>query len=130
MENVLYFFRRNWLRFLIAFLIGAILYLIYVGVQGQWASLFYAANGTAIAWVTLLGIGLLAIISGSGFFNMFSYYFRRKRLPDKKHESYGDYVERRKLERDKSNPFFLCYFIISALFFIAWLILFLLNQNA
>ena len=123
------FFRKNWIRMLVSFGIGLalmILYNISYAVRGanSWGSLEYYRDGSFIAGMALFFVGLLALISHTGFFDIFSFYPRRKRKEDGTKENYTEYVERKTIERGKLTLSFLSYIFIALLYVIFSLVLF------
>ena len=123
------FFRRNWIRMLIAFGVGLLFmagYNISYSTTGanSWGQLEYYRDGSFIAFMILLSVGLLALISQTGFFDIFSFYPRRKKKEDGTKENFGDYVQRRNQERGKLNLSFLSYIIIALMYAIFSLVLF------
>ena len=129
LSAILTFLKKNWLRMLIAFAVGLGLMAIYNSVyagQGQpsWTNLRFYRDGSFIAGMTILFVGLLAVVANFGFFDIFSFYPARKKKEDGKKENYTEYVERKNLERGKFNLFFLSYIIIALVYLTFSLVLF------
>ena len=129
MFKILDILKHNWLRMLISFLVGLGLMAIYNAVyasQGQptWTNLHFYRDGSFIAAMSILFIGLLALVSKTGFFDIFSFYPGRKVKEDGKKENFSEYVERKNLSRGKFDPFFLSYIIIALVYLTFSLILF------
>ena len=129
LSAILTFLKKNWLRMLIAFAVGLGLMAIYNSVyagQGQpsWTNLRFYRDGSFIAGMTILFVGLLAVVANFGFFDIFSFYPGRKKKEDGKKENYTEYVERKNIERGKFNLFFLSYIIIALVYFTFSLVLF------
>ena len=130
------FFLENWIRFLVAFILGIAIMIIYMFLQtlqisestGQalypWDKLFYYQNGFFISAVVLFGIGILAIVGNFGAFNIFSYYFRRKKKENGYKENYYEYSERKRLEASSRKLIFLPYFILATIYLITAFVLY------
>ncbi len=135
MNKIAYFFRKNWIRFVAALVVGIIFVVIYlVAYQNAvnkgdnklnvWILPEYYRDGLFIAGMIVIFMGALAVVANFGIFDIFAYYPARKKKENGKKENFGDYVERKRLERSSNkNPFYLPYFIVGALFLIASLIL-------
>lgn len=123
------FFKKNWIRMLVSFVVGLVLMAIYnasyaaTGVK-SWQSLEYYRDGAFISFMVITGMGLLALLAFFGAFDIFSYYPGRKKKDDGRKETYGEYVERKNLERGKFDFFFLSYILIALMYAIFSLILF------
>jgi hypothetical protein len=133
MSAIKSFFLKNYIRLIVAFAIGLILMVVYnLSYQfghsvNAWANLSYYRDGAFIAGMVIFFIGLLAIISQFGAFDIFSFYAGRKRKEDGTKENYTEYVERKRESRTHFNLGFLSYFIISTCFLIfSFVIYFLL----
>ena len=127
--KILSFLKKNWIRMLVSFLVGLVLMVIFNAVyanegQPSWTNLNFYRDGSFIAAMSIFFIGLLGAVSNFGFFDIFSYYPGRKKKDDGKKENYGEYVERKNLERGKFNLFFLSYIIIALVYAIFSLVLF------
>ena len=147
MQKIKEFLRKNWLRMLIAFLVGIALMALYnvlqqfmtssgssVDTEGltpeqiaelnnqnkifPWNKLEYYRDGSFIAGMILLFVGGLAIVGKMGIFDIFSYYPGRKKKENGYKENYGEYVERKRYERSTRHMYYLSYFYISALFLV------------
>lgn len=128
------FFSKNWIRLLVAFLIGLTIMALYnwsYSFTGQpvWQRLEYYRDGSFIAAMVILFIGVLAVIGHFGLFDIFSFYARRKRKENGYKENFGDYVERRTKERGRLNLSFLSYILIALAYMTFSLILFFLLQK-
>ena len=131
MNKISEFFAKNWLRMVISLGIGiAIVCLYNISYQNAdkvntWIDPVYYRDGTFLAGMIVVFIGGLAIVANFGIFDMFAFYFRRKKRENGKKENYGEYVERRNVERSsRKDLFFLSYFIVGALFLITSVILY------
>ena len=124
MSKFLEFLKHNWLRMLIALIVGIIITIVYlIAYQNAektntWNQLCYYRDGTFIAGMVLVCIGGLTVVGQFGIFDIFSYYPGRKKKEDGHKENYGEYVERKRMERSHSNLFFLSYFIIGSIYLI------------
>ncbi len=121
MAKVGRFFQENWLRMLISFLIGLTLMAIYnfsyqsTGAN-SWGKLEYYRDGSFIAAMALLFVGLLSIVSHFGVFDIFSFLPGRKVKDDGKKENYSEYVERKNLARGHLKLHFLSYILIALVY--------------
>ena len=112
------FFKENWIRMIIAFVVGSILMVIYNASYAStgadsWGKLEYYRDGSFIAAMSLLFVGLLALISHFGVFDIFSFYPMRKTKENGKKENFGDYVTRKNEARGHLKLYFLSYIIIA-----------------
>ena len=128
------FFTKNWIRMLVAFLVGLTLMALYnvsqaAGGNPSWTGLEYYRDGSFIAGMILLFIGLLVVIAHFGTFDIFSFYAGRKKKENGHKENFGDYVERKNKERGKLTLSFLSYIIVSLVFISFSLILFFTLQH-
>lgn len=132
MMNILHFFRKNWIRFLVSFLIGVTLVLAYIIIRASsvgaevWGEIEYYRDGFTLAGFVLLFVGGLSALTNFGAFDIFSYYPNRKRKEDNTKEQYYEYVERKKESRRKYRLFFLPYIIIATIYLIVAVILLLI----
>ena len=116
------FFKENWIRFLASLGVGLVLMTVYnVVLQSTndvnaWVMLSSYRDGATIAGFSLIFFGLLLILGHFGAFDIFNFYFRRKKKEDGSKENYGEYVERKKMEKGRLNLYFLPYLIVGALF--------------
>ena len=122
MNAIFTFLKKNYIRMIVAFVIGLILMVIYnVSYQygynvNSWAGLSYYRDGAFIAGAVLFFVGLLVLLAGFGSFDIFSFYFARKVKEDGKKENYTEYVERKRETRSKFNFSFLSYLLIATCF--------------
>lgn len=128
------FFYKNRIRLLVSFLIGLTIMALYnlsyssSGVV-TWAHLEYYRDGSFIAAMVIFFIGLLAVISFFGLFDIFSFYPKRKKKENGSKENFGDYVERKKKERGSFSLSFLSYILIALVYMTFSLVLFFLLQS-
>ena len=128
MEKIGRFFRENWIRIIIAVVIGAVILLAYMLLHisseyNQWVHPEYYRDGLFAGGISDVFIGILALLSFFGTFDIFTFYFKRKKKDSGYKENYGEYVERKRLERGHLNLFFLPYIIIGLLYISASLII-------
>lgn len=117
------------ISFVISILVGATIFLIYFFVKNQ--TLIDAVNAATIAFVSLLGAGLLALMARSGMFDSFSYGFSQlfTSMFSKKANTYNDfsaYREEKITKRSASPSIYLAIIFASILFGIATLVLFII----
>ena len=120
-EKILEFLKRNWIRMLVSFVIGLILMVIYNASYAStgansWGSLEYYRDGAFIAFMFILGMGLLSLLSFFGSFDIFAFYPTRRKKEDGKKENFGEFVERKNLERGKFDFSFISYIIIALVY--------------
>ena len=130
MLKILGFFRHNWIRMLISLGVGLAIMSIYnASYQSSgasaWSKIEYYRDGSFIAAMTLIFVGLLSLLTHFGAFNMFSFYFNRKRKDNGYKENYTEYSERKRIERGSLDLYFLSYIIIGLLFLIFSIIVFI-----
>ena len=123
MSRVTFFFMNNWIRLLITFVLGLSLMTVYNFTAGSWTSLISYSNGAFIAGFVWFSIGVLFIVESFGGFDIFVYLPRRKKDSNGHIENLYEYSERRKSERKKGQFGFLAYFLQSAFFILASLIM-------
>ena len=123
------FFKKNWIRMLIAFGVG-LLFMVFYNIlyasagANAWTGLEYYRDGSFMAFLVLLAVGGLAAVGSTGFFDIFSFYPGRKKKEDGTKENYAEYVQRKNEGRAKLNLSFLSYFIIALIYAIFSLVLF------
>ena len=123
MAHVKTFFINNWIRLLITFILGIVIMVIYNFSAGSWTSLISYSNGAFISGFVWLSIGVLYIVEGLGWFDIFVFLPKRKRDSNGHLETLYEYSERRKVERKKGRFGFIAYFIQATLFLVTSLIL-------
>ena len=126
MRKILDFFINHWIRFTIAFVIGASLILLYCGVTNTWSRMIGYCNGSFIAAFVLISFSALTILNLFGAFDIFSYYPSRKKKENGLKENLFDYSTRKKQERSKFKLVFVPYLAWGVLFLIASVILYIL----
>lgn len=132
MKKIAAFFIDNYIRMIIASLIGVALMLLYIVFQNEsttknaFSDISYYRDGAAITAAVLFFIGLLVLVGHFGTFDIFSFYPGRKKKENGYKENYGDYVERKRIERGRLNTAFLAYIFIAFLFFMFSLIVYLI----
>ena len=128
------FFSKNWIRMLVAFLIGLTIMVLYnvsyaSGGYPSWSGAEYYRDGSFIAAMVLIFIGLLAVIAHFGLFDIFAYYPGRKRKANGYKENFGEYVERKTRERGRLSLSFLSYILIALVYMALSLTLFFILQK-
>lgn len=117
---------------LISLIIGAMIMIVFnVAAQSQkitdpdlgikvnfnpWNKLYCYRDGAFLAGMILVGVGGLAIVGKLGVFDIFSYYPGRKKKENGYKENYGEYVQRKRIERGKRSMYYLSYFYIAAIY--------------
>ena len=122
------FFKENWIRFLASIAVGLIFMLIYNLVLQSttdvniWAMLSSYRDGATIAGFVLFFFGLLIVLAHFGAFDIFNFFFARKKKEDGSKEIYSEYVERKRMEKSHLNLSFLPYLIVGGLYLLFSLI--------
>lgn len=116
------FIISNWIRMVVGLVIGTTVYIVYLAVRNGWSILINHVDGLFIASATLVFFGLLILMVNLGAVDIFSYYIRRRRLPNGQRESLYDYSTRKKEERSHYMWSFLSYIIAAIPFIIALII--------
>ena len=124
MAVILHFLKKNWIRFLVALIIGVIPVVVFNAVNNTWQLAIGYCNGLFISAFLLIAISGLVALSLFGAFDIFSFYFDRRRKEDGTKENLYDYSARKKENRWKAKFAFLPYLIIGSLYLIASLILY------
>lgn len=131
MNKIGLFFQKNWIRFVASLVLGLAVVCLYnfshqIALKiNPWVLAYYYRDSLFLAGMVVVFVGGLAIVANFGIFDIFSYYPGRKKKENGKKENYGDYVERKKLERSADrNLYFLPYFIVGSIFLVASLILY------
>ena len=118
MFTVTTFFRKNWIRVLIASILGIGVMVLYNVSAGDWKELISYSNGAFISGFIWLSVGGLYVVEGFGGLDIFAYLVRRKRNEEGHVESLYEYGERRKEQRKPSRFGFLAYFLVSLIILI------------
>ena len=126
MQKILGFFAEYWVRLIVSFFIGIVIYVVYNSIKNSWIMLIEHCNACFIAGFVLVGISALAALNLFGAFDIFSFYFNRKKKENGDKEVLYDYSTRKKQERLKVKLAFLPYLLVGSLFLIASLILYFL----
>lgn len=106
----------------VGLVIGATIYIVFLAVRNGWSILINHVDGLFIASATLVLFGLLILMVNLGAVDIFSYYVRRRRLPNGQKESLYDYSTRRKEERSHYTWSFLSYLIAAIPYIVALII--------
>ena len=73
-------------------------------------------DGATIGGFALIFFGLLLVLNHFGAFDIFNYFFQRKKKEDGSKEIYSEFVERKRIEKGRLNLSFLPYLIIGCLY--------------
>ena len=126
MQKILGFFAEYWVRFVVSLFIGLTVYVVSNAIFNTWSLTIAHCNSCFIAGFVLVGISALAALNLFGAFDIFSFYFNRKKKENGDKEVLYDYSTRKKQERLKVKLAFLPYLLVGSLFLIASLILYFL----
>ena len=126
MHKILDFFVKHWVRFLISLVIGLIIGVVYLLISKGWTLVIAYCNATFIAGFVLFAISVLVVLNLFGAFDIFSFFFMRKKVESGAKENLYDYSTRKKEERNKFKLVFMPYLVVATLFLIVSLILFFL----
>ena len=124
MRKVLDFFIENWIRLVASFVFGAAVMVIFVAIKQNWSVVINYVNGLFLAGFLLFAFGVLIILTGFGSFNMFTFYFNRKKKDNGYKENYYEYTQRKEIERSKYKKIFLPYLIIGTLYILISVVLY------
>ena len=122
MRKIGAFFKKNWIRFLACLGAGLLVMagynfiLQFTSDSEAWKELYAYRDGSTIAGFAILFFGLLLLLSHFGAFDIFNFYFQRKKKDDGSKENYGEYVKRKKEEKSALNLYFLPYIITGIIF--------------
>jgi len=128
MSTVTTFFRKNWIRVLIASILGIGVMVLYNVSAGDWKELISYSNGAFISGFIWLSVGGLYVVEGFGGLDIFAYLVRRKRKEGHV-ESLYEYGERRKEQRKPSRFGFLAYFLVAVIYFLVSLIILIIVRT-
>lgn len=129
MFTVTTFFRKNWIRVLIASILGIGVMVLYNVSAGDWKELISYSNGAFISGFIWLSVGGLYVVEGFGGLDIFAYLVRRKRNEEGHVESLYEYGERRKEQRKPSRFGFLAYFLVAVIYFLVSLIILIIVRT-
>ena len=122
MNKIGQFFKENWIRFLVCIGVGGIFIVLYnLMLQSTtdvniWVLLSSYRDGATIGGFVLFFFGLLLILGHFGAFDIFNFFFGRKKKEDGTREIYSEYVERKRMEKGHLNLSFLPYLIVGSLY--------------
>ncbi len=128
MNSFTYFLYKNWIRFIVAFMIGLTFFLIYLGVftnEGSWTSIIHYSNACFMAGFVLLMFSALVVLNFFGGFDIFSFYILRKPHDSTRKENFYEYCERKKEERKPNGLIFIPYLFSATLYLIAAVVTYL-----
>ena len=129
MFTVTTFFRKNWIRVLIASILGIGVMVLHNVSAGDWKELISYSNGAFISGFIWLSVGGLYVVEGFGGLDIFAYLVRRKRNEEGHVESLYEYGERRKEQRKPSRFGFLAYFLVAVIYFLVSLIILIIVRT-
>lgn len=129
MSTVTTFFRKNWIRILIASILGIGVMALYNTSAGDWKELISYSNGAFISGFIWLSVGGLYVVEGFGGLDIFAYLVRRKRNEEGHVESLYEYGERRKEQRKPSRFGFLAYFLVAVIYFLVSLLILIIVRT-
>lgn len=127
MHKVFYFIAENWLRFLIGFLLGATMIVVYNLINGSWDQPVGYCNGAFIGAFLLISIGALSVLNFFGAFDIFSFYALRKKKENGAKEDLYEYSTRKKDERSKHKLAFIPYIFWGFVLFCVSLVFYFLT---
>ena len=122
MDAFFTYIRDHWIKIAVCFLIGTSTTMITLATRNGWTSAQAWSDACFVAAAILLGVGVLAIVNNFGGFDLFQYYFRRRRTEEGP-EDFGSYVTRKGEERVKLRWGFLPYIVIGIAFLIPSIVL-------
>lgn len=114
-------FFHSWKRYLICFLYGILIIVIYNSLR-NWDTLLHYIDGLFIAGASLICIGGLSIVNSLGTFDVFSHLFAKGKDGNPK-PTFAEYVESNKVKHQKNRFHCVPYFVFGLLYFISSLIL-------
>ena len=111
---------------LVSAVIGVTIFMLYYFLNDR--TLLAAINGTSMAGIILLGVGLLCLVARLGAFDTMSYGFRQmfSSMFAKEANKYNDMVEYKQdknAKRARSSYYYVVMMIVSVFFFIAFIAL-------
>lgn len=113
------FFRKyilnkyNIVRLIVAFVIGVTISILNVASYNGWTTINCYKDGLFLGAFVCVLLAFLSILSNFGTFDIFSFFPGRKRTSEGRKESYPEYAERKKGERDTSKYGFIMYFVVA-----------------
>lgn len=124
--NILKFKKTYIITLVISIVLGVAIFLIYYFVQGQ--TMMASLNGTGMAGVILIGLGLLLLVAHYGAFDTLSYGFNQMfaSLFAKEANKYNDmvsYKDDKNVRRANSSSYYYVMMLVGAIFLIAFSIL-------
>lgn len=111
---------------LVSAVIGVTIFMLYYFLNDR--TLLAAINGTSMAGIILLGVGLLCLVAHLGAFDTMSYGFRQmfSSMFAKEANKYNDMVEYKQdknTKRARASYYYVVMMIVSVFFFIAFIAL-------
>lgn len=119
-------FINSWIRYLVSFVIGLLIAVVYLSFNGF--KYFYSyVNAISTAGISLIFIGLLSLVSYLGAFYAFGYGFSQIFGNKSNYKDLYDYTTRKIEIRKRKNFIFMPYIIVGIIFVIISLILMCFN---
>lgn len=120
------YWKTNLITFIIALLIGATIFTLMYNFQGK--NIISAVNGSAVAFVVVLFLGLLALVHHLGAFDSFVFGFKQLgsmifARNARRDGTYVDYRDEKKTKRDNSSFNFFAFIAASLIFGILLIVL-------
>ncbi len=119
-------FINSWIRYLVSFVIGLIIAVIYLSLNG-FKYFYNYVNAISTAGISLIFIGLLSLVSYLGAFYAFGYGFSQIFGNKSNYKDLYDYTTRKIEIRKRKNFIFMPYIIVGIIFVIISLILMCFN---
>ena len=119
-------FINSWIRYLVSFVIGLIIAVIYLSLNG-FKYFYNYVNAISTAGISLIFIGLLSLVSYLGAFYAFGYGFSQIFGNKSNYKDLYDYTARKIEIRKRKNFIFMPYIIVGIIFVIISLILMCFN---
>ena len=119
-------FINSWIRYLVSFVIGLIIAVIYLSLNG-FKYFYNYVNAISTAGISLIFIGLLSLVSYLGAFYAFGYGFSQICGNKSNYKDLYDYTTRKIEIRKRKNFIFMPYIIVGIIFVIISLILMCFN---
>lgn len=131
MRNIIDFFIKNWIRLIISILIGLSFFFLYLGLNtknGSWTSIVAYCNASFIGGFVLLAVSIFIVLDLFGGFDIFAFLILRKPVDETRKETLYEYSERKKDERKKMKFIFIPYLLISTLFLLTAVVLYIVTK--
>lgn len=127
-DRLKYFFIDNKGKFIFAFILSFAIILLYTILNNSWTSIVAYSDILFSTSGILLCVAGFSFVNYHGFFDMFAFSFTKKKRKEMG-EDYYQYSERKNLERKTNKLAPVPYLIVSLLFLIISIILFVIIIN-